>query len=149
VEFKKRLDENKDGVALVWEGVRVLTLPGEDPNQVPDIDKALAAELPEGALYLTCDRLKVVGTREGRPALQLEAYGRVYSQAPGMYARAEMAFWGEANKLLVLRGSATLCKLHGSGKPEEIRGAKIQYSQASGCVLLNRDEITGPNPSAR
>jgi hypothetical protein len=154
VSFQKRMDANsRTNTALFWENVRVLNLPCDNPNQVVDLDAVLASDLPEGAMYLSCDRLKVLDQPEnGRSNQQMEAYGRVYVQGKEFYARADAVFYNQAKDQIILdgrdSGQATLYKIRAQGaKPEVVRGKKIIYSRSTGKSSGEQiEEFSGTSP---
>jgi lipopolysaccharide export system protein LptA len=151
VSFGKRMDANsKTNTAHFWENVRVLNMPGDDPNQEIDLDTILATELPEGAMYLRCERLKVLDQPvNGRSNQQMEAYGRVYVQAKEFYARADAVFYNQAKDQIIFDGKesgvATLCKVRRKGEePQVIRGKKIIYHRTTGEAKVDSgDSIRG------
>src|SRR5207245_1254444 len=102
-----------------------------------DLDVLLATALPEGAMYLKCDRLKVLDQPEnGKSNQQMEAWGRVYVQSKNMYARAEAVFYNQAKNQIILDGAgsqASLYKRPRVGAPyEQVTGTKIIYNQVTG-----------------
>jgi hypothetical protein len=154
VSFQKRMDANsRSNTALFWENVRVLNMPCENPNQPIDLD-AMLADLPEGAMYLRAERLKVLDQPEnGRSNQQMEAHGRVYVQGKDFYARADSVYYNQAKDQVILdgkdSGEATLYKQPRPGmKPEEFRGSKIIYSRTSGRAdVIKGSEFNGSSLS--
>jgi lipopolysaccharide export system protein LptA len=136
VVFDKRMDANSPkNTAHFWENVRVLNLPSDRPNVPIDLDAILASPLPEGAMYLRCDRLKVFDQPEskgGAPNQQMEARGRVYVEGREFYARADAVFYNQAKDQVVLDGAAMLYKIGNSRRPEVIAGKKIIYNPSTG-----------------
>jgi lipopolysaccharide export system protein LptA len=141
VVFQKRMDGNsRTNTAQFWEHVQVLNMPCDQRNynQPIDLDVLLMEpELPEGAMYLKCDRLKVLDQPEnGKSNQQMEARGKVYVQSKNMYARAEAVFYNQAKNQIILDGAggqASLYKRPRVGAPhEQVTGTKIIYNQVTG-----------------
>jgi hypothetical protein len=154
VTFGKRMDANsRTNTAQFWENVRVLNLPCDEGSykRPIDFDVVLATELPEGAMYLSCARLKVLDRPEnGKPNQQMEAYDRVYVQGNSYYARADAVFYNQAKSQIILEGRdggmATLFKRTGGpGSPyDRVSGKKILYYQQTGRTeVFGADDVSG------
>jgi hypothetical protein len=147
VVFTKRMDANsRSNTANFWENVRVLSMPCDNPNQEIDLETVLAATLPEGAMYLRCDRLKVLDERDnGRSNQQMEAHGRVYVQGKDFYARSDAVYYNQAKDQIIFDGTesgmATLYKIkHVGGEAQVIRGQKILYNRVTGESKVDKAE---------
>jgi hypothetical protein len=140
VEFRKRMDGNsRTNTAQFWEDVRVLNMPCDQRTykQPIDLDALMLDDLPEGAMYLRCDRLKVLDQpQDGKANQQMEARGKVYVQSKEMYAYAQAVFYNQAKNQIILDGEGgptTLYKRPRKGAPyEQITGTKITYNQVTG-----------------
>src|SRR5262249_59936390 len=100
----------------------------DDPTRVIDLEQMLAAELPEEALYMRCDRLEVLDLpQNGKPNQQMEAHGRVWVQGRQFHARADKVFYNQSKNQVIFEntdGYATLYKLPGGGAKAETIQAK-------------------------
>jgi hypothetical protein len=150
VEFHKRMDANsKTKTALFWENVRVLSLPSKTHDKVIDLDTILTADLPEKAIYLRCDRLKVLDhPTDGKPNKQMEAHGKVYAQGREFYARADWATYNEQKEQVILYGGdgyATLYKRDvQGGEANTLEGKKIIYNRSTGKTeVYGASSVTG------
>jgi hypothetical protein len=150
VEFQKRMDANsKTKTALFWENVRVLNLPCKKPDTPIDLDTILADDLPEGAMYLRCDRLKVLDhPTDGAPNKQMEAHGKVYVQGREFYARSDWATFNQQKQQVIFYGGdgyATLYKVDvPGGKPTVLEGKKIIHNRSTGKTeVYGAREVSG------
>jgi hypothetical protein len=109
----------------------------EDPRVEIDLDDVLK-EMPEGAVYLRCDRLQVLSRpREGGKASQeMEATGRVNVTSTDFHGQAERVTYDEEKDQVIFDGGeagvATLTKMPKDGQRQTIEGRKIIYSRRSG-----------------
>ncbi len=158
VWFQRRMDaNNQTGTAQFWERVRVLNLPCDRHDREIDLDVVLATDLPEGALYLSCDRLKVLDRpSNGKPNKQMESHGNVYAQGREFYARCGSLYYNQAKEQIILdgagRGTATLYRVPYPGaRAERAEGKKIIYWRASGKVdVIGANQIEGSSiPSGK
>jgi hypothetical protein len=146
VQFGKRMDaDSKQNTARFWENVRVLSLPTENPYEPVNLDTILLTDLPEGATYLRCDKLKVLNeTVDGKGNQQMEAHGRVYVQGKDFYARAHSVYYNQRKDQIILEaspgGQAALYKVPANGVPSTVTGQKIIYNRATGRV-----DVQAPN----
>jgi hypothetical protein len=153
VSFLRRMDANsRTSTANFWEYVRVLNFPCEDPHQEIDLDALLATELPARALYLRCDRLKVLDQKEqGRSNQQMEARGRVRVQAREFWAEAEEVYFNEAKDQVIFKGTpnapATLSKVAVRGQqPQTLEGRTIIYTRSTGkAEVIGGNSLNGAN----
>jgi lipopolysaccharide export system protein LptA len=138
VWFKGRMDaSSQTNTAYFWEKVQVLNLPADRHDKPIDLDAILIAELPERALYLSCDRLKVLDRpTDGKPNKQMEAHGSVYVQGKEFYARAASVYYNQAKEQVILEGGSGVAKLYRQltqgGKADELTGKKIIYNRKTG-----------------
>jgi hypothetical protein len=127
----------------------VLSLPASHPNLSVDLDLILAGELPEGAMYLTCDRLEALeAPREGEKGVNQEfrALGRVFVQGRDYYARCEVLDFNRFKNQIILDGGdgrAALYKRAVVGAPyESVVGRRIIHNRGSGRTQVEGgDEI--------
>jgi hypothetical protein len=147
VQFGARMDANSTrNTANFWENVRVLHLPSRDPEMHIDLDLILATDLPEGAMYLRCERLKVLDQpSNGQPNQEMKAWGGVYVQAKEFYARAAAVFYNQAKDQVIFvgdaSGPATLYKrpIKG-GEAQSLTGRKIIYYRTTGEATVEQGE---------
>ncbi len=137
--FKRMYANNKNRTARFYMNVRVLHLPGKDPQRAIDLEKVLEKPLPAGAMYLRCDQLKVL-TRPGpgdKSYQEMEAVGRVSVQAQDFSGSASVVTYNEEKDQVIFDGGpggvATLYKIKPGGGPHDrIEGEKIIYSRKTG-----------------
>jgi lipopolysaccharide export system protein LptA len=158
VAFQRRMNgDSLKKTAKFWGGVRVLNLPCKNPNMPIDLDTFLAIDpMPEGAMYLRCERLEVLDeVVNGKSNQQMEAHDQVYVQAREFYARADSVFYNQAKDQVIFDGTksgrTTLWKIVGKGtKPQEITGKKIIYSRKTGKTdVVDADGLSGESPGGR
>jgi lipopolysaccharide export system protein LptA len=120
---------NTTRTAIFYDGVELVHLPSNDPDVAIDLDK-----LPEGALYLRCDQLKVYSRQEpnAKGMQQMEARGHAMVQSREFSGRADIVKYDESKELVVLEANegnlATLVRQKAKGAPqEEVKGKKIYY----------------------
>jgi lipopolysaccharide export system protein LptA len=120
---------NTTRTAIFYDGVELVHLPSNDPDVAIDLDK-----LPEGALYLRCDQLKVYSRQEpnAKGMQQMEARGHAGVQSREFSGRADTIKYDESKELVVLEANegnlATLVRQKAKGAPqEEVKGKKIYY----------------------
>jgi hypothetical protein len=137
--FQRRMDaNNQTNMAYFWEKVRVLNLPCDRPDREMNLDVILAGDLPEGAMYLSCSRLKVLDRpSNGKPNKQMEAHENVYAQGREFWARCGSLYYNQAKDQIILeagtRGTATLYRQNGrNGRPETTEAQKIIYNRSTG-----------------
>lgn len=157
VSFQKRMDANsKTNTAYFWENVRVLHLPCPRPDAEINLDLILATDLPDKALYLRCDRLKVLDhPTDGEPNKQMEAHGKVYTQGREFYARADVVRFNQQKQQVIFEGSetglATLYKASRPGdKPQVVEGKRIIYNRATGKIdVIGASSVSGETPAQK
>jgi lipopolysaccharide export system protein LptA len=127
--FTRMFANNNTRTAVFYDNVEVVHLPTGDPDLVVDIDK-----LPEGALYMSCDQLKVYSRQEAnnKGNQQMEARGHAKVQSKEFWGRADVIKYDESKELVVFEASegnlATLVRQKGKGtQQEEVKGKKIYY----------------------
>jgi hypothetical protein len=143
VSFLQRMDGNSlTNVANFWGGVQVLNFPSENPNEEIDLDAILARPLPQGWMYLRCDRLRVFDRPEnGHSNQQMQAYGRVRVLAREFTAEADVVTYEEKKDLVVFIGDrnnpAILTKQPFVGGPRQtLSGEKIYYIRSTGAAQV-------------
>ena len=139
VAFENRMDANsKKNTADFWGKVRVLNFPCNRHDMVIDLDAILQSDLPEKAVYMACDRLKVLNSKVGgKPNKEMWAMGRVYVQGREFYAHADLVTYNQAKEQVIFHGKdgglATLYKVEARGKePARIEAKKITYNRSTG-----------------
>jgi hypothetical protein len=149
VSFVNRMHANsKTNTASFWGGVRVLNFPCDNPNEDIDVDAMLARGLPQGVLFIRCDRLKVLDRGgKGRSNQQMQAYGRVRVEAKEFIAEADEVTYEEQKDLVIFKGingPASLAKVPPGGQqPQVLRGKKIMYKRSTGEASADEvDSIT-------
>lgn len=144
VQFLKNMYANsKTNTAIFLENVRVLHMPADDPNMEIDLDVILD-RMPEGAMYLRCDRLDVFSRGEkGRGQQEMLAKGRCLVQARKFSGRAHTVTFNEAKDQIIFEGGddgpAVVYKVERDGdRPQEIRAQKIIYIRKTGETKVDR-----------
>lgn len=125
--FGRMFGNNNTRTAFFYENVEVVNVPSDNPNLAIDMDK-----LPEGAVFMRCDKLKVYTHKDaaGKSFQEMEARGKALVQSKEFRGRADAIKFDESKDLVILEGSETnpaICyriKVRG-GPPEEIRAKKI------------------------
>jgi hypothetical protein len=152
VSFLKRMDgSSKSNTVKFWEYVRVLHMPCNNPRIPIDLDAILARGLPERAMYLRCDQLKVNNQPEhGRPNQQMEAHGSVTVQAREFHASAEDMTYNEQKDQIIFiagpYGTAKLSKIVPGRPPETLEGRKIIYIRSTGRAWVDGGETINSDP---
>ena len=79
VNFGRQMVGNsQSGKATFYDGVRVLNMPCEKHDAKLDMDVVLETDLPEGALYIKCDKLEVLDRKvDGQPSKEMKSTGKV------------------------------------------------------------------------
>jgi len=140
VSFQKLMRASSlTNTADFWGSVRVLNLPCDDPHREIDLDAMLETELPEEALYLCSNRLKVLShpTQGGKSYQEMEAHGQVWVQAREFSAQSDHMTYNEAKDQIIFTGEgnnlAVLSRVRFKGaNPEVMRGRKITYKRSTG-----------------
>jgi hypothetical protein len=123
---------NTNRTAIFYDNVEVVHVPTNNPDLPINLN-----QLPEGAMYLRCDQLKVYNSRDSRdPNAKvnqlMEAYGHSQVQSREFYGRADVIKFDESKSLVVFEASdgnfATLVRQKArGGEQEELKGKKIWY----------------------
>lgn len=146
-------------VASFWGAVRVLNLPCEDPHLNIDLDAMLASDLPPGALYLRCNRLRV-GTyqkpiyvsadqKQLRAYQVMDALGQVYVQGKDFTAQCDHMTFNEEKDQVIFIGEgdnlAVMSKGEIKGEKRKIlKGKRLIYIRSTGQVYVDQiDSING------
>jgi lipopolysaccharide export system protein LptA len=152
VSFMKLMKASSlTNTADFWESVRVLNLPCDDPHREIDLDTILASELPAGAMYMRCNRLKVLSEQvRGKTHQQMEAQGQVEVQAREFWARSDHMTYNEAKDQIIFTGEgdnqAVLAKVAARGvQPEMLRAKKITYYRSTGYASVGEAESLNGN----
>ena len=137
-------------VASFWGAVRVLNLPCDDPHRDIDLDAMLSAELPEGALYLRCNVLRVgtyqkpiyteAGSKQLRTYQVMDARGQVYVQGKDFTAQCDHMTFNEEKDQVIFDGEgdnqAVMSKgdLKG-GDRKTMKAKRFIYIRSTGEVI--------------
>jgi hypothetical protein len=153
VTFEKTMYANsKKNKAVFQETVRVLNFPCTNPDIKIDID-AMLESMPEGGIYLRCDKLEVLNrAAKGSKAQQeMTATGHVTVQSKLITGHATKVTYNEEKDQLIFDGGtdgvATLYKSEvPGGEQKKIEGKKITYIRKTGEYKVDEGRlITGGN----
>jgi lipopolysaccharide export system protein LptA len=128
---------SRTNTASFWGSVRVLNFPCEDPYHEIDLD-AMIENLPEGGMYMRCDRLKALTQqRQGRTYQEMEADGQVIVRSREFFAQSNHMTFNEEKDQVILTGDrdhpAVLQKRQNQGAtPQVFRARKIIYIRKTG-----------------
>jgi hypothetical protein len=155
ISFERQMQANSaTNVASFWEAVRVLTLPCDDPHRdiEKELDAMLATELPEGAMYLRCNQLRV-GTyqkpipgaadpKQLRTYQVMDARGQIYVQGREFTAQCDHLTFDEEKDQVIFIGEgdnkAIMSKGMIKGKqPQIFRAKKIIYIRSTGEIKVD------------
>jgi hypothetical protein len=137
---------SRTNTAVFWEAVRVLTMPCDDPHQQIDLDYMLAQELPEGAMYMRCNQLKVQTVEvRGKSHQEMAANGQIAVQSKDFWATADKMTYNEAKDMIVLEGEgnhlATWTKIENKGgRGTGLSGKKIFLIKSTGKAWVDGGE---------
>ncbi|MHB1422795.1 MAG: hypothetical protein ACYC3I_06295 [Gemmataceae bacterium] len=136
-------------VASFWGSVRVLNLPCDDPHRDIDLDEILSAILPEGALFLRSNQLRV-GTyqkpvflgpdqKQLRTYQVMDAHGQVYVQGRDFTAQCDHMTFNEEKDQVIFIGEGDNLAILSKGdikgqKLKTFRAKKIFYYRSRGKV---------------
>lgn len=143
VAFGRQMVGNShSGKATFYDGVRVLNMPLETHDGPIELDLILEGNLPEGAIYIKCDKLEVLDRKvDGVPVKEMKATGKVFVQGREFWARAEEASFHQGKQQVVLDGKDGLAELHrataSGGETQKSVGQKLIYNRTNGEVYLN------------
>ncbi len=156
VAFGSRMLANSQtNTAQFWGGgeggVRVLHLPCPRPDVPIDLSTILATDLPEKALYIRCNHLKVLDRPEadGRPNKQMEGTGQVDIQGRDFWARGDKVQYNHLKQQVIITGgesgNATLSQVTYPGaEPKKVSARQIIYNRATGKVNVSgASSVTG------
>jgi hypothetical protein len=145
VAFVKQMNaSSKTNKASFWGSVRVLNLPCPRHDAVINLDTILATDLPEGAVYISCNRLHVLDRPTGgKSNKQMEGHEQVYAQGREFYARSESIYYDQLKEQIILDGTdstpAELNKVTRAGAaPDKIEGRRIVYNRKTGKIDVQR-----------
>jgi hypothetical protein len=151
VEFGKTMYANSQtNYASFRSNVRVIHLPVEDALEDVNIDVVLA-KLPEGALYLSCNRLEVYTRQEkGKNYQEMHATEQAVVQARDFWGRAASIHFDESKDQVIFDGgpggTATLYKSkQQGGQWDKITGDKIIYNRKTGEFKGDRVHVIEAN----
>jgi lipopolysaccharide export system protein LptA len=154
VAFKNRMDANsKSGKAAFWGDVRALNLPCPKHDTVIDLDIILAKDLPEGAVFIRCDRLHVLDRpTQGKSNKQMEGIGRVTVQGRDFDASSQSIFYDQLKEQIILYGSDSVpAVLRKESRPgaerSKVEGRTIIYDRKTGKIdVQGASSIGGEAP---
>jgi hypothetical protein len=135
VTYEQRMDASSDtGMVSFWGRVQVVHIPLATPDTKVSVDRILAVPLPEGGLYLRCNRLKVMDrTSDGKPNKRMEAIGGVRVSGRDFEAFAESVTFDESKDLIIFDSPGGLSKLTKTdvpgGKPQVVSGKTILFNR--------------------
>jgi len=140
----------KTNKANFLQNVRVLNMPCDDPNIEIDLD-AILNRMPEGALYMKCDRMDVFDHGDKKKSQQeMYAKGHVLVQAKDFWGRSNTMTYNEAKDQIIFEGGesglATLYKIKQRGaEPQKIEGKTIVYIRSTGMFKIEGGEWISSN----
>jgi hypothetical protein len=151
VQFQgNMLANSKTGVASFFTDVRVLHIPVKTYNEEVDLDKVLAVELPENAIFMRCRHLKVLDrVVDGKPSKNMEANGQVSVQGRDFSATADQVTYDQSKELIVFSsgdtGPAQLKKFATPGvRGDTITAKRILYWRLTKKIdTLGTESING------
>src|SRR5207249_47389 len=118
--------------------VELVHLPAENPDLPIDLD-----HLPQGALYLRCQKLKVYTRRgpDGKASQEMEAYKKCVVQSQEFWAVADVVKYDESQERIIFEGGeggmAHLVKVAVRGaEAEDVTGRKITYWRLTGAYRV-------------
>jgi hypothetical protein len=144
--FKTMTANSQTNTVRFWGDVKVLNLPWARYDDPLDMNKILNQNpLPEGALYLRCDNVKVLDTpaivEKGevkRPAnKEMEGHGNVIVQGKDFNAQSNEVTYNQLKQQVILIGSkeapAKMLRQPFVGAPwQTFIGTKITHNRAKG-----------------
>jgi lipopolysaccharide export system protein LptA len=126
---------NKNHTAIFTEDVHAVHLPSENVNLDPDIE-----HLPEGGMYLHCDKLDVYSRQEdGKASQQMKSDGHCSFRTSDSSGRSDMITYDESKSQVIFYGAparpAELYRKKVAGQEwETIKAEKIIYIRRTGEV---------------
>ena len=159
ISFEKLMKASSlTNVASFWGAVRVLNLPCDDPHRDIDLDGMLSTELPPGAMYLRCERLRVgtyqkpigAGTNQKqlRTYQMMDALGQVYVQGKDFTAQCDhMTFNEEKDQVIFIGESDNMAVMSKGdikgGQPRIMKAKRLIYIRSTGMVYADRIDSIG------
>lgn len=143
-----------------WRNVQVLSLPWPKYDVAVDVEKVLMQNpLPEGALYLRCDRVKVLDTpadpKTKRPAnKEMEGHGSVFVQGKEFSAHADVVKYNQLKQQVILMGTKEaparmLVQRHPGAPWQTATGKTITYYRSRGETTVDgADQVIGETAPA-
>jgi hypothetical protein len=140
----KMIGNNQKRTASFFQDVKVFHVPATSYDLKIDLER-LPDPLPEGAMYLTCEELKVSSTPDnGKSNQEMTALRRVAVQVQEFSARADKMTYNEAKDQIILESDQGLVVVYRRvvrGKEfEKITGKKIIYSRKTGIYDIVRSD---------
>jgi hypothetical protein len=152
VSFMKQMQaSSRTNVASFWESVRVLNMPCDDPHCLIDLDAMLSTELPEGALYLRCNRLRVLtyqktiisstGQKQLRTYQAMDALGQVYVEGKDFTAQCDHMTFNEEKDQVIFDGQGDNLAVMSkgdlkSGARKDMKAKRFIYIRSTGEVTF-------------
>jgi hypothetical protein len=124
---------NKNHTAIFTEDVHAVHLPSDNVNLEPDVE-----HLPEGGMYLHCDKLDVYSRQEeGKASQQMKADGHCSFRTVDSTGRSDTITYDESKSQVIFYGTsarpAQLFKKKRSGADwDTIKAEKIFYIRRTG-----------------
>ncbi len=150
VEFQKRMDaNNKTNTVQFWEKVRVLNMPAPRPDVPVNLDTILTSDLPEGAMFMRSDYLKVFDhVTDGKPNKEMEGRGNVFVQSREFYAYADFVTYNQQKDQVIFygpkNGYATMYKQDvRGGRASVLVGKKIIHQRGGETQVLGSPAVQG------
>ena len=142
VAFKDRMNANsKTNKATFWGDVRVLNVPWPEFNANFDLDKLLAIDLPEGAIFIRCVHLHVLDRpTQGKMNKLMEGHGRVSVQGRDFDASGQSIYYDQLKEQVILEGSESVpavLRKEGSrpgAERQRFEGRKLIYNRKTGKI---------------
>lgn len=129
---------NQTRTANFWEGVEILHMPLQTPDDQPQFD-ATVNKLPPGAVYLRSNQMTVYSNKDaqGQVRQQMEAIGKAsVTYQDVFFGTGDVIKFDEAKQQMTLEGTnggyarAVRLKAEGS-QPKVITARKITYNRAT------------------
>ena len=157
VAFKNRMDANsKTSKATFWGDVRALNMPCPKHDAIINLDTILATDLPEGAVFIRCDRLHVLDRpSQGKTNKEMEGHGRVTVQGRDFDASCLSIYYSQLKEQIILYGSESVpAILRKETRPgderKKLEGRKIIYNRKTGKIdVEGASSINGESPSRK
>ncbi|HVS36782.1 MAG TPA: hypothetical protein VMS17_14570 [Gemmataceae bacterium] len=150
IDHGRMYANTKTNRATFLQNVRVLNMPCSDPNMDIDLD-AVLNRMPEGALYLKCDRMDVFDRGDKKKSQQeMYAKGHVRVQSKDFWGYSDTMTYNEAKDQIIFEGGenglATLYKQkQRGGETQKIEGKTIIYIRSTGMFKIEGGEWISAN----